>query len=294
LNTLTQSTESATTRTMTQVQAEPGKDGKNLDPKAFSPAVRQAVAAAMSGLEALSSECMDWEANEFKTANQRLYGILAKCQYIYTEKFIHTKNDDERRYLRQEIKSKLQSIGINPQERTNVLTMMVRLVFKSDRQRTHAYAYAISAAIADKIHHENLAAYIEEKGGIEEIKKTIPLSEKAEEAQKKRETAANIVRSEIEQAKSEPIATISCPLEKSTTKVLLTGVVNASGQIDITSVLQEYSEGLERQLVQLLARQHIEKEEQNKRASEEADTLKQKIASQEQALASAPAIPAIT
>ncbi len=237
----------------------------------------------ISKLEAMSSERFDWEEGVYKTANQRLYKILAECQKVYVEEFLNVKDEDRRRHLRKEIEECLKKQGVKTQSRSETLTLFVRMVFKSDRQRTYSYVVAIKAAIAANIHYSSLPEYIEDKGGIEDIRIETPLSDKAKANQQKREEANKLIMQGMEIAKTKPLATVACKVEPSTKKVLLAGVVNAYGEIDITGVLEDVSDGLESQFIGNLAKQYLKRKDEQDRANLEAEKLKEQSVAQDEA-----------
>lgn len=238
-------------------------------------------------LETISAVRLSWEEVEFKTANQRLYQILSNCQRIYVEQFLEVKDENSRRHLRAEIEQRLKAEGIGMQSRTETLTLFVKMVFKSDRQRTHSYAYAIKAAIAEGVNYKDLSSFIESKGGIEEIRLEKPLSDKAKARQQKREEAINHVKQEIELAKLNPLATVHCNIDPSTRKVLLAGVVNANGSIDVTSVLQDVPESMEMQVITQLAIEHLARKEKQEQQNLEAERNRAQVIAQAQVASNA-------
>ncbi len=250
-----------------------------------TPTAEQVAYAAevISKLEAMSNERFDWEEGEYKTANQRLYKILADCQKVYVEEFLNVKDEDRRRHLRKEIEECLKKQGVKTQSRSETLTLFVRMVFKSDRQRTYSYVVAIKAAIAANVHYTALPEYIESQGGIEDIRIKTPLSEKTKANHQKREEANKLISQEMEIAKIKPLATVACKVEPSTKKVLLAGVVNADGQIDITGVLEDVSDGFEAQFIGNLAKQYLKRKDEQDRANREAEKLKEQSVTQYEA-----------
>jgi hypothetical protein len=236
------------------------------------------AADVIAKLETFSTLRINWEGGEYKTANQRLYEILGQCHKTYKEDFLDVEDEDSRRHLRKQIEDTLRSQGVGMQSRTETLTLFVKMVFKSDRKRTHAYAYAIKAAIAAQIPHTQLAAFIEAEGGIEEIRLNAPTSEKAKANQKKRADSVSQIKQEIELAKVNPLATVSCKIDPSTKKVLLEGVVNSNGGIDITCVLQEIPDSFYEQFINQLAKQKIIRQEKLAQANKEAEELQRRIA----------------
>lgn len=158
-------------------------------------------------LDALRNQRIDWEATDYKKANDGLYALLSQTLGIYENKFLEA-TDQERKDLRTELVAKLKAGGIKVQKNTTTLTMLVRFVFGSDRKRAHGYAYVLKAAISHKKSAAELPAYISAQGGIEEIKRKMVQSEKALKRQADLAQATTDVKAEIELANIKPLAKV--------------------------------------------------------------------------------------
>ena len=150
-------------------------------------------------LDALSAKRDAWEQGIFKKANEELYSLLADALdlYYHSEAIIqsvevkaHGKSYTSK--LRVELSKRLKELGVKVQNNSTTLTMLVRYVFKSDRKRAHGYSQVLGAAIQDNVQPGNLAIYITNAGGVEQIKRRMVLSE---EALAKREQVANATNS---------------------------------------------------------------------------------------------------
>lgn len=158
-------------------------------------------------LDALRIQRANWEATDYKKANDGLYALLADTQGIYENKFLKA-SEQERKDLRKELEAKLNADGIKVQKNTTTLTMLVRFVFGSDRKRAHGYAYVLKAAISNDVTANNLPAYIINEGGIEELKRKMVKSEEAQQRQAALAQATNDVKAEIEFANIKPLAKV--------------------------------------------------------------------------------------
>ncbi len=158
-------------------------------------------------LDALRVQRINWEATDYKKANDGLYALLAETLGIYENKFLKA-TEQERKDLRTELVAKLKADGIKVQKNTTTLTMLVRFVFGSDRKRAHGYAYVLKAAISHNKSANELPAYIVEQGGIEELKRKMVQSEAAKQRQAEVEQAKTQVLADLELASVKPLAKV--------------------------------------------------------------------------------------
>lgn len=119
-------------------------------------------------LDELSVERENFEQNDLRGSNKKLYSILSKIYTIYTE-----IGDDKKgtKSTFDEMKTVLKNRGVKVQKNSPALTILIRYVFKSDRVRSYNYNRVIQSAIQNGVNPEQLEQYIEDKGGIEECKK---------------------------------------------------------------------------------------------------------------------------
>jgi hypothetical protein len=97
---------------------------------------QQSTIGIVQQLDALCAARQNWEATDYKKANEGLYGILANCQDVFEGRYLKA-NEAARAELRQELTNKLTAANVKVQKNTNTLTMFVRYVFNSDRKRAH-------------------------------------------------------------------------------------------------------------------------------------------------------------
>lgn len=232
--------------------------------------VKDAVAAAslqfsdatVQKLDALSAKRDAWEQGAFKRANDELYGLLADTLELFqasegfidsTEVKAHGKEHMSK--LRVELKARLEAVGVKVQKNSSTLTMLVRYVFKSDRKRAHGYSQVLGAAIQDGIKPADLANYIANAGGVEEIKRRMVLSADALAKREQVANATNSVKADVERAALNPIA--SAQLATEGEYAVLLAKPRADGFVDIIGVLPEVNEALFNALLLRMAKKRV-------------------------------------
>lgn len=142
------------------------------------------VTAYMNKANELQAKREKFERTVLARSNKALYGILAETYAL----FKNALADGCLKELAMKLRDELKERGIKVQGNTPAMTVFVRYVFNSDRQRAYNYTRTLIAALSEKIAVENLADFIEGKHGVEECKKVYAVSE---ETQQKRITLAN-------------------------------------------------------------------------------------------------------
>lgn len=117
-------------------------------------------------LEALETERVTWEQGAYRTSNQALYAVLAKCLAIAT---VDTMELVKQRNAALEAFYKER--GYQYKADIHPATRVVKAVFGGvDRRRLSTYSLVLRQAIKEKVGATNLAQWIEEKGGLQEIR----------------------------------------------------------------------------------------------------------------------------
>lgn len=127
----------------------------------------QGVKATYAYLDQLVMERELWEQNAYRTSNDQLYALLAKCYQMYKAMAFDT---DEAKALRDGLKTYIDLKGYKFVKSTHTLNKIVQCVFGVDRRRVSAYGIVLRTALANNIAVEALADYIREKGGVEEVR----------------------------------------------------------------------------------------------------------------------------
>ena len=127
----------------------------------------QGVKATYAYLDQLVMERELWEQNAYRTSNDQLYALLAKCYQMYKAMGFDT---DEAKALRDGLKIYIDLKGYKFVKSTHTLNKIVQCVFGVDRRRVSAYGIVLRTALANNIAVVDLADYIREKGGVEEVR----------------------------------------------------------------------------------------------------------------------------
>lgn len=194
----------------------------------------------ISQLDGLVSQRKQWEATDYKKANDGLYSLLASCLEVFKSKFVDA-DDSDKKTLRGDLTARLTADGVRVQRNTTTLTMFVRFVFGSDRKRAHGYTYVLKAAISYDITAANLPSWIVEQGGIEEVRKRMIVSEEAQQRKAELATAQAQVKASIEQASVTPLAQFSMT-GVSGKYALLLAKPAPDGTVSIVGVLSDINE----------------------------------------------------
>lgn len=139
-----------------------------LNDNSASPAIAaQSVKATYAYLEQLVTERELWEENAYRTSNDQLYALLAKCYQIYKAMGFDT---DEAKALRDGLTTYINMKGYKFSKSTHTLNKIVQCVFGVDRRRVSAYGIVLRTALANNIAVDALADFIRDKGGVEEVR----------------------------------------------------------------------------------------------------------------------------
>ncbi len=193
-------------------------------------------------LDGLVARRVQWEATDYKKANEGLYALLAECLALFNDKYMKADTDGKKT-LRQDLTDKLKADGVKVQKTTPTLTMFVRYVFGSDRKRAHGYAYVLKAAISNDVHAKDLPAYIVSEGGIEEVKRKMVVKEETLAKRAAVEAAKVEVKKAVEIASAKPLATVPLAGLKGKYAVLL-AEPTPDGMVNIVGALSDVKETL--------------------------------------------------
>lgn len=201
--------------------------------KATSSNVILAAQAIVNKADALVKTREDWQQNEYARSNARLYEILADVLRMYEQ-----VKDDKR--LRAEtvkqMKQQLQAAGVRVQMNTLALTLFVRYVFRTDRQRAMNYSRTLQAALAEGISAERFAQFVNDSGGVEQCKKQFTKSETVVAKEQTIAEAMTLVEEQLTNNELSPLATFQVP--PSFVKGLQDGYVFVMAKADSTGVVK--------------------------------------------------------
>lgn len=122
-----------------------------------------------SDLAAMEQARISWETTELAASNKRLYSILRDAYSYYL-----TMKQDPIKEIRSRHATDLEAFikvrGYTFMPSTHDMTRVVKCVFGVDRRRVSAYSIALREALRQQIAVVDLVTFIEENGGVEQIR----------------------------------------------------------------------------------------------------------------------------
>lgn len=117
-------------------------------------------------LEQLVAEKEAWFNNAYRTSNDQLYALLAKCYDFYFQ----LKESENGKKLREGFDEHINAKGYTFSSGSHTLVKIVKCVFGADRRRVSAYGIVLRTALQKNLPSDQVAAFIAESGGVEEIR----------------------------------------------------------------------------------------------------------------------------
>lgn len=127
------------------------------------------TAMQQNKLAAMEQACKSWETTELAASNKRLYSIL-KDAYSY---YLVMKQDpikETRKAHTEELEAFIKQRGYGFMPTTHDMTRVVKCVFGMDRRRVSAYSITLRAALLKGIAPADIATFIAQEGGVEQIR----------------------------------------------------------------------------------------------------------------------------
>jgi len=115
-------------------------------------------------LDAIATARAKWEEGTLKASNSELYAILERCYTLYGD----LKDDTAKRRA---LNALLVDLNMKPKTSTGLALKVIRYVFGKEGSREQAYARVITLVYELKPADQGFVSYIEERGGIEEIRR---------------------------------------------------------------------------------------------------------------------------
>lgn len=112
----------------------------------------------------LSDRVTQWENDQLKAANEKLYEILEDCFTLFRD--VASKDANAKA-----LNSLLTDMDMKPKSNTSLALRVVRAVFGKEGKREMAYARVLKVANAEIADGQSLTSFIQERGGIEEIRR---------------------------------------------------------------------------------------------------------------------------
>ncbi|EAQ05994.1 hypothetical protein [Yoonia vestfoldensis] len=116
-------------------------------------------------LDQISAARAVWEEGTLKSSNDELYAILERCFEIYKQ----MKEDTAKR---RSLNSLLTDRNMKPRTSTSLGIKVIRYVFGKEGNREQAFARLLTIAYDLKPAEQSLASYIQQCGGVEEVRRT--------------------------------------------------------------------------------------------------------------------------
>lgn len=225
----------------------------------------------VQSLDGLLARRQQWEATDYKKANEGLYALLAGCLALFNQQFMSADATGQKA-LRLDLTAKLKAGGVRVQKTSPTLTMFVRYVFGSDRKRAQGYAYVLEAAISNGIAAKDLANYITAEGGIEEVKRKMVMKEETLARRAAVESAKVAVKAAVELALATPLASVPLAGVSGNYAVLL-AQPSPDGMVNIVGVLSDVKDTLVDALFAQMAKRKVEYDATDATVANEAPDL---------------------
>ena len=213
-------------------------------------------------LDDLSVRRKEWEATDYKKANDGLYALLGECLGVFNERFV-SGSDDDKKALRVSLIQRLQADGVRVVKTSTTLTMLARFVFNSDRKRAQGYSYVLAAAVSHDIKASEFSEWVVKQGGIEEVKRLMVKSEKSQNKHAAVIAATAVVKGSLELNALQPLAHVGLHGLTGNYAVLLVKP-NVEGGADIVGSLSDVNDSLVNALILRMAKDQVAKDEADK------------------------------
>ena len=209
-------------------------------------------------LDVLSVRRKEWEATDYKKANDGLYALLGECLGVFNERFV-SGTEDDKKALRISLIQRLQADGVRVVKTSTTLTMLARFVFNSDRKRAQGYGYVLAAAVSHSVQACDFSDWVVKQGGIEEVKRLMVKSEKSQIKQAAVLEAKSAVKGSLELNALQPLAHVDIQGLTGTYALLLVKP-NVNGGVDIVGSLSDATDSLVNTLILRMAKEQVAKD----------------------------------
>ena len=204
----------------------------NVSPTAAQSA--QGTKVTFAAIEQLVVEREVWQANAYRTSNDQLYALLQKCYGLYKAM---EGTSVEAVALRGGLRDYINVKGYTFTKSTHSLTRIVKCVFGTDRRRVSTYSIVLRSALAKSVGALDVADFIREYGGVEEIrlaKSPTAMSPK----QKAAVATSTVVVNNIGVVSSPALGGLLNDAGKIGTNTVLIGTWQADGSVIVRAVVE--------------------------------------------------------
>ncbi|MGB5863829.1 MAG: hypothetical protein WBG95_05975 [Sulfitobacter sp.] len=196
------------------------------------------LAAFQKRVNTLFAEREEWETTLLATANQRLYQLLGDIYTVYLQAKDGSDVDAQKYdWLLKEVKKRNIPTAKNP----TFIQLITKHVFSNsdtDSRRVNSYARVLSCAAQEGVGTGNgIADYINERGGIEEIRSALAKNTKTPKQRASEGRNVADAASAIAVVASDELAQYATKAKGQ--YVVLLGKMNAQGNVDVMHVVFE-------------------------------------------------------
>jgi hypothetical protein len=135
------------------------------------------VLSPMGRLQSMETATRNWETTELAASNKRKYAILTDAYSYYLTMKTDPIKETRVQYAK-DLDQFIESRNYQFSATSHDMTRVVKCVFGMDRRRVSAYSIALREALRQGVAAKDLTAFIEQEGGVEQIRLggTKPLS----------------------------------------------------------------------------------------------------------------------
>ena len=139
-----------------------------------------------AAIQRLHDKRVVWQDGVYKRSNEALYEILEGCHKLLVQLRAEIN-------LRKQLNAALEAEGVSVRSNTSIELKVVRAVFGFENNRTHAYVRVLQVAKKELPVDWTLTEWIEERGGVEEVRRTPKAGPTAADKAKQQRTNAETV-----------------------------------------------------------------------------------------------------
>lgn len=200
----------------------------------------------VTALQLLEQERRDWETTELAASHSRLYSILTKCYEFYMTMKSASTDQNVRLQMTKGLEAFINLNGFKTLAKTHDMNRVVKAVFGEDRRRVSAYASALRIALTSggtsatgftlSVPVSDLANWITEKGGIEEIRKTS--AKQGPTAKQRVETARAALQKKPLMTFKPNTKSLQFDTNDSDKVMVLIAIYRPTGEVEISGVIK--------------------------------------------------------
>jgi len=190
-----------------------------------------------NALTSLTAERKEWETTLLRKSNDALYQLLTQCYELFEQMSGSTKEAIE------SLKALTAVCAENNYrfvDSTPLITKVIKCIFGVDRRRVSAYSIVLREATSKKIEPANLAAWLTEQGGVEQVR--LSKSPNAKTTTQKVEICKQAIsQSNVLATAHSPALSQAADVDKAGEQCVLLAVQNADGSFSIQAVVNSKS-----------------------------------------------------